>query len=107
MGWRDLQQELRSRMTREQASLVRRLRVEERLTWSGVAEEFYDERPDELYGADLRGNQGVGMFLCEACGGAARRGQNRLALELRRLVVKPFRVYCPTLAQPSVRPSGR
>lgn len=66
MSWDDLRQDLRERMTTEQASLVRQLRVDQELTWRGVAEDFYDAHPNELYGLDLRGNQGVGMDLCEA-----------------------------------------
>ena len=66
MSWDDVRQDIRDRMTEGQAAMVRRLRVDRDLTWRGVAEDFYDERPEELYGLDLRGNQAVGEYLCEA-----------------------------------------
>ena len=36
------------------------------LTWRGVADAFYDRFPNELYGEEMRQNQGAGMLLCEA-----------------------------------------
>lgn len=64
-GWQAFRAEIGDRMTGEHAAAVERMRVERALTWSGVAESFYDEFPDELYDRRSRGNSGVGAILCE------------------------------------------
>lgn len=64
-GWTALRSEIADRMTAEHAAAVERLRVKQELTWRGVAADFYDEFPDELYDRSLRGNQIAGMILCE------------------------------------------
>jgi hypothetical protein len=72
-GWNAVRSEIATRMTAEHAATVERLRVEQELTWRGVAEVFDDEFPRELYDPSLRGNQGVGMFLCEVAAEVLRR----------------------------------
>ena len=48
-------------MTPERARFIRRLRVNDELTWRGVAAAC-----SEAWTTDWESNQGVGMFLCDA-----------------------------------------
>lgn len=64
-GWEAFADELRAAMTVDQAVVVEQLRLSG-LTWRGVANAFYDRFPEELYGEEMRQNQGAGMLLCEA-----------------------------------------
>ena len=57
-------------MTDEDAALIRRLRIDEGLTWRSVAEEFSEARGNELPWAAEARDQFDGMTLCEE---AARR----------------------------------
>jgi hypothetical protein len=59
-GWLRFRDRLAEWMTPERAAFVRRLRVDDDLTWRGVAGEC-----SAAWGTDWDENQGVGMFLCE------------------------------------------
>jgi hypothetical protein len=67
VSWIAYQDELRQAMTREHALFVKSRRMVAKDTWRGVAWEVQRQFPD-LVGADLDGNQIVGMFLCEIAG---------------------------------------
>ena len=56
-------------MNEDEARFVRRLRVDENETWSGVAGETAD-----AWGTSWDSNQGAGLFICEAA--ASRLGED-------------------------------
>jgi hypothetical protein len=55
-------------MTPELARRVRALRVDEGYTWRGVSEDIFDYPEGAALAdcAEMRGDQPLGMFLCEA-----------------------------------------
>lgn len=69
MSWTVFRDELAGLITPELCAEVRRLRVQEGLSWRGVSHDVFDHPSSAAIAphADMAGDQPLGMFLCELC----------------------------------------
>ncbi len=68
MSWSDFAAEVQGRMTPELATHLRLLRAEGDASWRGIADEVFNHPSSQALSewADMKGDQALGMYLCEA-----------------------------------------
>ena len=80
MSWMEFGREIETRMTPELAARVRELRCGgDRKSWRGVSRAVFDFSESEILSdyAEMRGEQPLGMFLCEAAARALGEDPNK------------------------------
>ena len=67
MSWQEFREELKPKVNKELALVVRFLRCEERNTWRRVSGRVFDfeEAKNILEYSEMQGHQPLGMYLCE------------------------------------------